>query len=165
MDKFEKDKIFGEIFCCYLKKEFGRLYEVINPEKVSIPRDYADVDLVLFSNSADENYLYLQLTQPLDRLERKEKTMTKSFLKVFIGRSLVETIKKKEDLYNKQKKKFDNIILGLHFYTDLGYSIKEEINIDSGFRGIYIIEQAHSYSSFENGPSKEWVHPIKKAFA
>ena len=165
MEKFQKDKIFGDIFCRYLKKELGWSYETKDPQKISPPSHYPDVDVVLVSNLASEKYLYLQLTKPLDDLEIEEKIMTRSSFRVFSGRPLIDAINKKEILYRKQKKDFSNIILGLHFYAELGYSIKEEINIESGFRGIYIIEQSHSYSSFEKGPSKEWVHPIKKAFA
>jgi len=165
LNKFNKDKIFGDIFCRYLEKEFGWFYKAVDPETVKIPQNYPDIDIVLVSESADEKFLYLQLTQPLDRLEKEEKVMTKSSLRVFNGRPSIEAIKKKEDLYHQQGKEFGNTILGLHIYSDIGYSIKEEISVKSGFRGIYIIEQGHSYSSAENGPSKEWVCKIKNAFA
>jgi len=168
MENFQENKVFGDIFCRYLKIKFGWSYEAVNPQEIRIPKDYIDVDVVLISEK--ERRLYLQLKQPLE-FEKLIKIMTKSSLKIFKNCPFEVTIQKVENNYNakKEKKKINNIILLLHLHTKIGYLIPEDTieikKIQSNFKGIYVVSpKLNAWQGGKKKILKEFVFEIKKAF-
>lgn len=166
MENFQENKIFGDIFCRYLKIKFGWSYEAVNPQKIRIPKDYIDVDVVLISEK--EKCLYLQLKQPLE-FEKLIRIMAKSSLKIFKNCPFEATIRKVEDNYNATNKKINNIILLLHLHTKFGYLIPEDTieirKIQSNFKGIYVVSpKLNARQGGKKKILKEFVFEIKKAF-
>ena len=92
MENFQENKLFGDVFCRYLKDKFARVYKVSDPKEVRIPNDYPDVDVVL--DSDEEDRLYLQLKQSITievglqsisciRLSKNKKSLQRGIDKVY----------------------------------------------------------------------------------
>ncbi|MCX6759654.1 MAG: hypothetical protein NT012_03785 [Candidatus Nealsonbacteria bacterium] len=167
MESFEENKKFGDIFCRYLKTNFGWSYDSIDPQKVIIPKGYPDVDVVLISGQKCP--LYLQLKQPLDGCDRYIKFMAKSYLKVFKFCSFKTAIKKAENKYDKNGKDVSDIIILLHMHVKNAYLTLHDRDIlekiTSNFRGIYLVSPEQEL--WKDGSKKiqsEFVFEIKRAF-
>lgn len=166
--KFKEDKIFGDVFCRYLKKKFNWEYEAIDPQKIIMPNNYPDIDVVLSSDKKES--LYLQLKQPI-KFVRCEYILSKPTIKAFdTSESFYEAaIEKAENKYLKQGVNICDTILILHLGRMVGYSIKTDgfsVNKENckkrNFKGIYLVSPSHKFT--DGRIQDEFVIEFKDAF-